>query len=279
MMDIYTPVVRAGGAPGATTGPGTGGTANPVAGGTPGATAAATQPPGGWPLVVALPGGPLPPGARQSLEEFGSVMAMHGVVIMAADWRESPQFGGGYPISFEDVGCAIRYARSVASTYGADPAHVTLAAHSFGGFAGAVVSLSPTPFVPPVGECAASSGSTQPDAYVGIAPISSLQDMSPDLAQSFLGGTRAEAPAAWAASDPLELAAAPDAPHLPITLVVSTSDLAVPPAKITTLADALTANGRPVQVVTVSGPDHTGILIDPHTVAAILAPSAAAGGS
>lgn len=231
-----------------------------------------TPPPGGWPLVVAIPGGPAAPGGRGGLSPLASALAIRGTVVVLADWRQSPEWGGGYPASFRDVACAIRMARKVAGDYGADPSKVTLVAHSFGGFAGAVVALSPTSFDPPAGQCLAAHGSDRPDAYVGIAPVSILDDIGGTFLPTFFGGNRADRPAAWSAADPVALADK-TAPAIPIRLVVGLADSTVPPATVAPLEAALRAAGRDVEVVQIDGAAHQDILVRPQTLSTVISVS------
>jgi acetyl esterase/lipase len=225
----------------------------------------------GWPLFVAIPGGPLPPGVRGSLDGVGAALAVRGAAVVIADWREALSFGGGYPKSFQDVGCAITFARGMASDYGADPGRVVLIAHSFGGLAGAVVSLSPkTIQALPVG-CLATGGSPRPEAYVGIAPISSLEYVGTEFLVEFLGGTRDEVPQAWNASDPIALAGMATKFPTPVTLVTGGADATVPTSTVRPLFDALQAAGREVRFIELPGVGHSDILSRIETIDAILA--------
>jgi acetyl esterase/lipase len=228
-------------------------------------------PDGGWPLIVAIPGGPAAPGARDGLSGLAAGLAVQGVVIVLADWREAPAFGGGYPRSFEDVSCAIRFARSNAVAYGADPSRVTLVAHSFGGFPAAVVALAPDVFPPDPTECLSASGSSRAEAYVGIAPISTLDMIGQDFLATFLGGTREDAPASWDASDPVVLASAKPAYRAPIQLVVGSGDSTVSGDQVQPLVEALTKAGRDVGLATVLGVGHQEVLTSPQTIALVLA--------
>jgi acetyl esterase/lipase len=228
-------------------------------------------PEGGWPLIVAIPGGPAAPGVRDGLSGLAAGLAVQGAVIVLADWREAPAFGGGYTRSFEDVSCAIRFARTNAGAYGANPSRVTLVAHSFGGFPAAVVTLAPDAFPPDPTECFAGSGSSRPDAYVGIAPISTLDMIGQDFLATFLGGTREEAPASWDASDPLVLASERPAYRAPIQLVVGSGDSTVSGDQVQPLVDALTRAGRDVGLATVLGVGHQEVLTSPQTIASVLA--------
>jgi acetyl esterase/lipase len=228
-------------------------------------------PPDGWPLIVAIPGGPAAPGARDGLSGLAAALTVQGVVVVLADWRQAPSYGGGYPISFEDVSCAIRWARIQARTYGADASRVTLVAHSFGGLPGAVVTLAAKAIAPLSAGCLASTGSTRADAYVGIAPVSTLDMIGQDFLATFMGGTRIEAPAAWDASDPLVLAAADDVHDAPIRLLIGSGDFTVTADEVQPLVDQLSKAGVDVQVSTIDGAGHQDLLTNPTTLASVTA--------
>jgi acetyl esterase/lipase len=226
-------------------------------------------PTAGWPLIVTIPGGPAAPGARDGLSGLAAGLTVKGVVVVSADWRQAPNYGGGYPTSFEDVSCVIRWARTQAKTYGADASRVTLVAHSFGGLPGAVVTLA-AKAIPslPVG-CLASTGSVRPDVYVGIAPVSTLDMIGQDFLATFLGGTRSEAPTAWDASDPLVLAAGDGAPNIPIRFMIGSGDFTVTAEEVQPLVDQLLKDGRDVQLSTLAGAGHQDLLTNPATLATV----------
>jgi acetyl esterase/lipase len=224
----------------------------------------------GWPLVVAIPGGPLPPGIRGGLDSLGAALAVRGVVTVIADWREATAYGGGYPTSFEDVACAIRFARATAPDHGADPSHVVLVAHSFGGFPGAVVSLSPKTIPSLADGCLADEGSPRPDAYVGVAPISTLDGISTQFLDEFMGGTRDDEPDAWAASDPVALASQSTKYLIPVTILTGGGDLTVPTRTVEPLILALQGAGRDVRTAEYPGVGHLDILGRQETIDAIL---------
>ena len=87
---------------------------------------------------------------------------------MVADWRQAASTAGGYPASFQDVACAIGVARAVAGRYGGNGSDVTLVGHSLGGWAGAVVTLTPQAFTPAAGTCSRTLGPLRPDAFVDL---------------------------------------------------------------------------------------------------------------
>ncbi|MGH8867065.1 MAG: alpha/beta hydrolase, partial [Actinomycetes bacterium] len=179
---------------------------------------------GPWPVVVLLPGGPSPPGDYTYVNDDAVRLASDGAVVMSAGWRQAPDWGGGWPSSFRDVACAVRVARAFGPRYGAGRDHVTLAGHSLGGWAAAVVGLTSPPLAAPPGTCRAVTGSARPDAVVSLAgAVDEVRNrgLGTGWVRAFFGGTRAERPGAWDAADPYALAGSRPgrADRVPVTVV------------------------------------------------------------
>lgn len=228
------------------------------------------------PVVVMIPGGPLPPGNRDYLWGLARIVAGRGAVVFTADYRSSPAYGGGYPSTFGDVACAIRSARQRAPELGGDPGRVTLVAHSFGGFPGAVVALSATDYATKGEGCLAATGDGRPDAFVGIAGVYTLDRIGAEFLAGFFGGDGAAAPAAWDAGDAAVLARLDGRRTPPVRLVAGTSDLVAPPATTELLAAILRTADYDVGVTLEDGATHDTVLSRAATVDAVLDASAAA---
>ncbi len=218
-----------------------------------------------------IPGGPLPLGQRTYLGSFAQLIAGQGALVFAADYRSGPEYGGGSPRTFQDVACAIRFARATAPRYGGDPGRVVLAAHSFGGFPAAVVTLSPTEVALDAASCLAPTGSGRPDAFVGIDAIYSLDAILPDFLDRFFGGPRTDRPDEWNAGDPSVLLSQPGTPAVPIRLVQGARDMTVRPEASLAFQARLREAGHDVTLTTIEDADHTRVLSHPATVAAVLA--------
>jgi acetyl esterase/lipase len=234
---------------------------------------------GPWPLIVFLPGGPSPPDERYSgdLDPFVTAIAGQGAVVMVAGWREGPDWGGGYPISFQDVACAIGVARKIGPAYGANPDRLTLQGHSTGGWPAAVVGLTPTPFTPARGACNPTAGSLRPEAVV-VGDGDLHEVTKPNEADGlqyitdFLGGDRKKHPSAWAAADPFALARRyrGDANAIPFLLLHGSADTTVLPAVSKSFQAALVAAGYQSRLVEIPGADHVGSLYSKNGIEAIL---------
>ncbi len=223
------------------------------------------------PVVVMIPGGPVPLGTRAYLWLLARLVAWKGAVVYTADYRSAPQWGGGYPQTFADVACAVAYARANAAKIGGDPSRITLLAHSFGGFPGSVVSLSQHDFATDEPACKAAGASGRPDAFVGVAAIYGFDHVGADFLAQMLGGTQQDVPANWAATDITTLATAKGHPKPPVLLLAGTADAVAPIATADEFAADLRAGGITATVTSVEGADHNTILADPATLSAVTA--------
>jgi len=223
----------------------------------------------GLPVVVMIPGGPVPLGTRGYLWSLARLVAWKGAVVFTADYRSGPEWGGGYPQTFADVGCAIAYARDNAAPLGGDPSRVVLVAHSFGGFPGSVVSLSKHDFSVDEPACQAAAANGRPDAFVGVAAVYGFDHIGADFLAQLLGGTRDAVPAHWAATDITALAGAKSHPSPEVLLLAGTADAVAPVSTADEFAALLHAGGISVTVASVQGADHNSILTDPAALAAM----------
>jgi acetyl esterase/lipase len=234
---------------------------------------------GPWPLIVFVPGGPSPPDERYSgdLDPFVKALAGQGAVVMVAGWREGPDWGGGYPLSFRDVACAIGVARKIGPAYGASPDRVTLQGHSTGGWPAAVLGLTPAPFTPARGSCNPTAGSLRPDVVVvGDGELNEVSQPGEadglPYVTGFLGGDRAKHARAWAAADPFALAKRyrAGAKAIPFLLIHGSADATVAPVVSESFQAALVAAGYRSRLVEIPGADHVGSLYSKVGIEAIL---------
>lgn len=209
--------------------------------------------PGDWPLFVLVSGADEyeTPDAADSayIDDFAKQLAGRGAVVMRANWRRGPGQGAGFPASFADIACAIGVSRKIGAGYGAATSHVVLAGHSSGGWASAIVGLTPTPFDPAAGSCNETSGLLRPDAWAGMAPAVDTD--------------------AWAAPHPYALAAhTTPADRLPVTLIQGGRDSL--DASTQRFQAALIAAGIDSTLVEEPTADHPGILNTVESVDALL---------
>ncbi|MGH2595742.1 MAG: carboxylesterase family protein [Actinomycetota bacterium] len=181
---------------------------------------------GSWPVVVLVHGGPCGTGCRDYLTKQASVLALEGIVVFNADYRDGDVPG----VQRRDIACAISFARSTASQYGGDPSRVTLVGHSNGAYEGIFVALLGDSFHEP---CLGTSASSAPDAFVGIA------GGRPDA--GVVAGLGAN-------------------PHLVVRLVIGTNDNHVPLDDPQRLQEALRKSGYDSTFTEVRSANHFTVL-------------------
>ncbi len=110
-----------------------------------------------WPVVIVVHG------VLQDKNTFvalAETIASQGAVVYNINVEHT------FPstIAIEHIGCAVRFARAMATDYGGDPSRITLVGNSAGANTGVIVALSGDDF----GEdCVVTNGSAQYDAFVG----------------------------------------------------------------------------------------------------------------
>jgi alpha/beta superfamily hydrolase len=220
---------------------------------------------GPFPAVVLIG-----PNGRSYLAAFAADLANLGILVYNANFRDVASQGGGYPAGFQDVACAVRYARTNASQHGGLAGPITLVGHSLGGWVGSVVALDHEEFV---GGCLAA-GSGRPDAFVGLAGNYQIDsgENSTDL-NDFFGGSATAMAAAYAASNPFNYAAGAS---IPVRLVAGTEDETVDPYQSIALDSFLVKRAWDVTLTMIAGGTHMSILREPLTRAAVSSAIAAA---
>jgi pimeloyl-ACP methyl ester carboxylesterase len=232
--------------------------------------------PGTRPIVLLVAGGPNPLVNQGYVMDAGFPVAVHDAVVIHAVWRQDRDQGGGWPTSFQDIACAVGVARAIGPDYGGDPGRVVLVGHSLGGWASAVVALSPEDITPAEGACNPTSGSLRPDALVTLAGAFDLDERGPGrqgFLRGFFSGSRALRPQRWAQADPFALASKPH--QVPVTVVHGTADTTVDPAVARAFARTLRHHGIDTHLVEVPDADHLGVLLAPTATDAIVSAAAA----
>ncbi len=208
--------------------------------------------PGPWPVVVMAHGGGWVGGDRTHLAALARTAATSGLVVYNADYR-TIQLGGANPATFEDIACAVRYARATAQQYGGRPDRLALLGYSAGGHLAAVVALAGDAFS---GDCAVDQGSALPEVFVGVSGPYDSDEFQLPLAL-FFGGTIDEVPEAWAAGNPYSYVG--ENPQLIVRLFWGQEDPLVPARFASDFESALTEAGYDVELTLVPGADHTGM--------------------
>jgi alpha-beta hydrolase superfamily lysophospholipase len=222
-------------------------------------------------LDIYVPDGPGPfatvvlvgPSGRGYLAGLAEDLANRGILVYNADFRDVGTSGGGYPAGFQDVACAVRFARANASQYGGEAGSVALLGHSLGAWVGSVVALDPTEFQ---GGCLAG-GSGKPDAFVGFAGnYQTDSGLNAGDLRDFFGGSPSEMAAAYGAANPFNYATGTP---IPVQLVAGTDDESVDPDQSRALEAFLTERGWNPTLTMIPGDGHMSILDEPSTRQAV----------
>jgi acetyl esterase/lipase len=202
--------------------------------------------PGDFPVVVMLHGGGWFGGSPASMEPLASSLASAGIVVFNSTYRTS---GGGYPESFDDVACDIRFALSRAPEFTTSSAPLTVVAHSAGAHIGSVVSLAGNLF----GQDCDVGAEVVVDRFVGLAGPYDPTLYSAVLTGYF--GTRLEEDSApWEAGSPYSYL--DDNPDLRMLLIHGTDDDLVPIRSSELLAEAAADAGLDVALEELPGASH-----------------------
>lgn len=202
--------------------------------------------PGDYPVVVMLHGGGWFGGSPASMEPLANSLASAGIVVFNATYRTS---SGGYPESFDDVACDIRFALSKAPEYTTSTRPLTVVAHSAGAHIASVVSLAGDLFGQ---DCDVGPGVVV-DRFVGLAGPYDPTLYSAVLTGYF--GTRLEEDSGpWEAGSPYSYLE--DNPRLKILLIHGTEDDLVPIRSSELLAEAAADAGLDVALEELTGATH-----------------------
>ena len=202
--------------------------------------------PGDFPVVVMLHGGGWFGGSPASMEPLANSLASAGIVVFNSTYRTS---GGGYPESFDDVACDIRYARSTAAEYTTSIRPLTVVAHSAGAHIGSVVSLAGDLF----GQDCELGAEVTVDRFVGLAGPYDPTLYSAVLS-GYFGTSLEEDSAPWEAGSPYSYL--DDNPLLKILLVHGTEDDLVPIRSSELFAQAAADAGLDVALEELPGATH-----------------------
>ena len=202
--------------------------------------------PGDYPVVVTLHGGGWFGGSPSSMAPLASSLASAGIVVFNSTYRTS---AGGYPDSFDDVACDIRFALAKAPEYTTSTGPLTVVAHSAGAHIGSVVSLAGDLF----GKECDVGDEVEVDRFVGLAGPYDPTLYSAVLTGYF--GTRLEEDSApWEAGSPYSYL--DDNPGLRMLLIHGTDDDLVPIRSSELLAEAAGEAGLDVRLEELPGATH-----------------------
>jgi acetyl esterase/lipase len=211
---------------------------------------------GPFPAVVCVHGGSWKGGKRQDLARTIEVLAQHGYVAAAIDYRLSKQ--ASFPAPLEDCKAAVRWLRANAKTYKINPDRIGAVGFSAGGHL--VCLLGTTRKADGLeGKGGNADQSSQVQAVVSFfGPTDFTKKTWPDdLEKSTLapmvGGRYADNPDLYKKASPITYVTK-EAP--PFLFFHGTEDWVVAIRHSRVLAEKLEAAGVSAQVITVEGEGH-----------------------
>jgi acetyl esterase/lipase len=199
-------------------------------------------------------------GDRSDLGKLSEAIVAANILVFTVDWA-GMDADASFPANYEDIACAVGFARAHAHDLGGDPERVILAGWSDGAMAAAVVAAAADRF--DGARCLAPGDPAPPLAVVGISGFYGWPLPVPDTyvtsrSSRLFGGGPEAAPENWAAATPYAwLALAP-----PTLLLVGTTDPLLEDAR--RYAEALDHAGRESRIVAMP-PAGDQSLISPRT--------------
>jgi acetyl esterase/lipase len=212
-----------------------------------------TAPAGGWPVVLAIHGGGWRGGDKLGYEGVvDAELTAAGYAVVAPDYTLSRPGHSSWPLNLNEVRQSVRWVKENAAGFDFDSSAIAAMGESAGAHLALMLGTDPGP--------ADSKGvKARVEAVVdfyGPTDLTSLYNESPaaGLAVSqYIGGKPTQFPAQYANASPVThiSAATP-----PVLIVHGTADQLVPFTQSVELAQDLSADGVPNQLIPVEGAPH-----------------------
>ena len=228
---------------------------------------AGTPPPGGWPVVLAFPGGGWRWASRKQYGSEVAVLTKAGFAVAGVDYAyagSTPNGSHTWPVPLEDAQQAVRWAREHAATFHLNPDQIVAMGDSAGANLALLLATYPSGPVqtdaPPSGPTPDGQVSAKVQAVVdfyGPTDLTALYNGSRTAVlpyfDTYLGGPPTQYPGRYAAASPLTYV---NSSTPPVLIVQGMADPTNLPAQSTSLDAALTKAGVPHQLITVSWATH-----------------------
>ncbi|MTD14817.1 alpha/beta fold hydrolase [Nakamurella sp. YIM 132087] len=209
---------------------------------------AGAPPAAGWPVVVLVHGGYWSRQYDRSLQDdVLADLVGAGLAVWNVEYRSIGN-GGGWPITFTDVGAACDLLPTVAAASRLDVTRVVLVGHSAGGTLALWAAARRDATLRPVGVVS--------QAGVDDLVAAAEQGLGGGAVAKLLGGDPEEIPDVYAAASPMALLPV----GVPTLVITGTEDTMVPISQSTSFAAAATAAGDVVELRQIDGEDHFDVL-------------------
>jgi acetyl esterase/lipase len=210
---------------------------------------------GPFPIIFVIHGGAWRAGNKSDMRPALAEFARHGYVAVSPQYRFCPK--ETFPAQVHDVKAAVRWIKSHAKDYKADPEHVGAIGFSAGGHLALMLGVTGASdgLEGEVAEGAPDSRIHAVVNYFGPTDLAAqdIPDVSKPLVRDFLGGTPEEKVKEVKQASPLTYISQGDAPLLTFQ---GTKDPLVPHTQAAKLADAMTSAGVPGRVELLVGAGH-----------------------
>jgi acetyl esterase/lipase len=225
---------------------------------------AGTPPPGGWPVVLAFPGGGWRWASRQQYGQGLSVLTGHGFAVAAVDVAYASSTVNGshaWPANLQDAERAVTWVNDHAARLHLDAGKIVAMGDSAGANMALLLGTYPAATValdsPPAATGAPASHIAAVVDFYGPADMTTLFGQSRTDAlpyiETYLGGTRSQVPGRYAAASPVTYI---NGNSPPVLIVQGGTDHTVPLAQSLELDAALTKAGVSHQLVTIPWATH-----------------------
>ena len=226
-----------------------------------------TPPPGGWPVVLAFPGGGWRWASRKQYGQQVAVLTKAGYAVAGVDYVYAGSNVNGshtWPVPLQDAQQAVRWARTHASAFHLNPDEVVAMGDSAGAHLALLLATYPSGPVltdaPPSGPTPDGQVSDRVQAVVdfyGPTDLTALYNQSRSAVlpyfDTFLGGPPSEFPGRYAAASPMTYV---NSNTPPVLIVQGMADITNLPSQSLSLDAALTNDGVPHQLITISWATH-----------------------
>lgn len=211
------------------------------------------KPEGGFPVILAIPGGGWRWVRRNDLGSTVSSFTKDGFAVAVTDYAFASSTVGTsvWPRNLLDVQQAVRWLRTNSGKYGFNPDKIAAWGESAGGNLAALLGTT--------SGAAGADRSAQVQAVIdfyGPAELTQLYQEAPGTRPylvTFLGGTPSAYPARYLAASPAGHVTSNDPPFF---ILQGTSDTSVPPEQSASLLRALQGSGVPVKAEFLQGQPH-----------------------